>query len=171
MINTDCRYCQHSLLEIGHRGWHDAGMAKKIQGFLAGSSYAPSVSSDEALLRSGCEAVLESSISSAIVVLEDGSIVVGHPAFILDPAAPELLTTIIRQRLMQDDFASRPVRSAIRSQLREIEGKSPKEQLAALSKLLRDYAEYFLVEAGTGMDDAARQREADLDARCARRAA
>lgn len=146
-------------------------MAKKIQGFLAGSSYAPSVSSDEALLRRGCEAVLDSQISSAIVVLEDGSILVGHPTFNLDPVAPELLMRIVRERLMQDDFATRPVRSAVRTRLREIEQMNAKEQLAALSQLLREHAEFFLVEAGTGMDDAMRQREAELDARCQRRAA
>lgn len=146
-------------------------MAKKIQGFLAGTSYAPTVSSDEALLRRGCEAVLDANISSAIVVLEDGSIWVGHPTFNLDPVAPELIMRIIRQRLMQDDFATRPVRTAVRTQLREIEGKSPREQSAALSQLLREHAEFFLTEAGTGMDDAMRQREADLDARCERRAA
>jgi hypothetical protein len=146
-------------------------MAKKIKGFLAGSSYAPSVSSDEALLRRGCEAVLDAGISSAIVVLEDGGIWVGHPTFTLDPAAPALITSIIRERLMQDDFATRPVRSVVRSRLRDIEGKSPKEQLAALSELLREYAEYFLAEAGSDMDDKMRQREAELDARCAQRAA
>ncbi|MHB0938546.1 MAG: hypothetical protein ACYDCO_14260 [Armatimonadota bacterium] len=146
-------------------------MAKKIQGFLAGSSYAPSVSSDEGFLRRGCEAILDANISSGIVVLEDGSIWVGHPTFTLDPVAPELITRIIRERLMQDDFGTRPVRAAVRARLREIEGKSEKEQLEALSQLLQEHAEHFLVEAGTGMDDAMRQREADLDARCRRRAA
>jgi len=58
-----------------------------------------------------------------------------------------------------------------RSQLREIEGKSPKEQLTALSQLLQEYAEFFLTEAGTGMDDAMRQRDTDIDARCGERAA
>lgn len=146
-------------------------MAKKIQGFLAGSSYAPSVSSDEALLRRGCEAVLDAKISSAIAVLEDGSIVVGHPTFNLDPVAPELLMRIVRQRLMQDDFATRPVRTAVRTRLREIEGMNSKEQLTALSQLVREHAEFFLAEAGTDMDDQARRREAELDARCGRRAA
>lgn len=114
---------------------------------------------------------MDANISSGIVVLEDGSILVGHPTFSLDPVAPELITRIIRERLMQDDFGTRPVRAAVRARLREIEGKSEKEQLAALSQLLQEYAEHFLVEAGTGMDDAMRQREADLDARCRRRAA
>lgn len=146
-------------------------MAKKIQGFLAGSSYAPSVSSDEALLRRGCEAVVDSKVSSAVVVLEDGSIWVGHPTFHLDPVAPELILRLVRERLMQDDFATRPVRTAVRTQLREIEGKSPKEQLAALAQLVREHAEFFLVEAGTDMDDTARRREAELDAQCGKRAA
>jgi hypothetical protein len=152
-------------------GRHYADMAKKIQGFLAGTSYAPSVSSDEAFLRRGCEAVMDANISSAVVLLEDGSIWVGHPTFRLELVEPALITRIIRERLMQDDFATRPVRSAVRSRLREIEEKSPKEQLAALGQLIKEYAEFFLTEAGTDMDDAMRKREADMDVRSERRAA
>jgi len=158
-------------MKIWHLDGHYSCMSKKIQGFLAGSSYAPSVSSDEALLRRGCEAVLDSKVSSAIVMLEDGSLLVGHPTFNLDPVAPELILRIVRERLMQDDFATRPVRTAVRTRLREIEGMNPKEQLAALSQLLREHAEFFLAAAGTEMDDRARQREAELDSQCARRAA
>jgi hypothetical protein len=146
-------------------------MAKKIKGFLAGSSYAPSVSSDEALLRQGCEAVQKSQISSAIVVLEDGSIWVGYPTFHLGAATPGLITTIIRQRLLQDDFATRPVRAAIRAQLRELEGKPPQEQMKALAQLLQEQAEFFLLEAGTGMDAKMRQQEAALDAQWEQEAA
>lgn len=152
-------------------GGHGVRMSKKIHGFLAGSSYAPSVSSDDGLLRQGCDALMKAQISSAIVVLEDGSIMVAHPTYNLDPAAPELIMRLVRERLMQDDFATRPVRTAVRARLREIEGMSPREQLAALSRLLREHAEFFLVPAGTGMDDAMRQREADLDTRSRHRAA
>ncbi|MHB9130700.1 MAG: hypothetical protein ACYDBB_06380 [Armatimonadota bacterium] len=146
-------------------------MATKIKGFLAGTSYAPSVSTDEALLRQGCGAIQDARISSTVVVLEDGTLMVGYPTFLLTTVMPDLVTGIIRERLLQDDFASRTVRSEIRARLREIEGKSDREQSRLLAKLLQDYAEYFLVEAGTDMDDAARREEARLDAQCKTRAA
>jgi len=146
-------------------------MAKKIKGFLAGTSYAPTVSTDEALLRRGCEAIQQAGISSAIVVLEDGSAWVAHPAFRLDKASPELLMRIIREHMAQDDFADRTVRSDIRMTLKNIQDKSPREQLAELGRLLKEHAQHFLKEAGTDMDEAAKQREAELDARCEREAA
>ncbi len=146
-------------------------MAKKIRGFLAGSSYAPTVSSDEGLLRQGCKAIQDSGISSALVLMEDDSLWIGYPTYELAPAGPVLITNLIRERLMQDDFATRPIRSAIRAQLKEIEGKTPREQLAVLAQILQAHAEYFLVDAGADMNDTMRRREAELDATCEREAA
>ncbi len=60
----------------------NVGMATKIKGFLAGTSYAPYVSTAEALLRKGCEAIHHARVSSALVVLEDGTIWVGHPVIV-----------------------------------------------------------------------------------------
>lgn len=122
-------------------------------------------------MRLGCGVVQDSRVSSAIVVLEDGTFAVGHPTFQLDRATPQLIIGIIRERLTHDDFATRPVRSAIRMRLREMEGKSPREQLKTLGKLLQEYAEYLLVEAGTDMDDAMRKKEEKLDAGCEWKAA
>lgn len=122
-------------------------------------------------MRQGCEAIQNACISSAIVVLEDGTVQVAHPTFVLEVVTPELITAIIRERLMQDDFATRPIRSAIRARLRELEDKSPREQLKALAQLLQEHAEHFLIAAGTGMDEAMQRREAELDAQCEKRAA
>ena len=146
-------------------------MATKIKGFLAGTSYAPYVSTAEALLRRGCEAINNAKVGSALVVLEDGTIWVGHPIYRLDQVTPDTIAGIIRERLVQDDFATRPIRSAIRQQLRELEGKTPKEQMTMLSKILKEHAEHFLVPAGTDMDEAQLRREAELDARCMEKAA
>ncbi len=72
---------------------------------------------------------------------------------------------------MQDDFATRPIRSAIRAQLNELNGKTPREQLKALANILHEHAEHFLVEAGSAMDAGMKKREDELDKRCEEEAA